>query len=219
MSYDRAEWGLASLDVFPFFLSPCWNRTTSLRMEASCKQRCNVVEQTPSRLRVAAHFVCSIYQSKADNEIYEWNKGSHRHRVNKGRGIHLFISLFLKGVQKQLARTGVFSHQCIQKASQSIGAAFWGDAEWCGKRQEGTVGNKIWSVLFNSEAVQTDRTADKKREQSFNCQEPSQGLFFISHQMCEHYPVRIYAHTRAQRSRPSRRSRWSQAERAVVGRR
>lgn len=132
MSCVCAERGLASLDVFPFFLSPCWNRTTSLRMEASCKQRCNVVEQTPSRLRVAAHFVCSIYQSKADNEIYEWNKGSHRHRVNKGRGIYLFISLFLKGVRKRLARTEVFSHQCIQKASQSIGAAFWGDAEWCG---------------------------------------------------------------------------------------
>lgn len=43
----------------------------SLRMEASCKQQCNVVEQTPSRLRAAAHFVCSIYQSKTDNEIYE----------------------------------------------------------------------------------------------------------------------------------------------------
>lgn len=87
------------LGYISLFLSLCWNRTTSLRMEASCKQRCNVVEQTPSRLRVAAHFVCSIYQSKADNEIYEWNKGSHRLRVNNGsqkkRNIP-FISLFLR---------------------------------------------------------------------------------------------------------------------------
>lgn len=79
------------------FLSPWWNRSTSLRMEASCKQRCNVVEQTPSRLRVAAHFVCSIYQSKPDNKIYEWNKGNHRLRVNSGsqrkRNI-TFISFF-----------------------------------------------------------------------------------------------------------------------------
>lgn len=104
---------LAFLDRFPSSCASWWNRTTSLRMEAFCKQRCNVVEQTPSRLRVAAHFVCSIYQSKADNEIYDWNKGSHRLRVNNGsqgkRDIPFYLIIFWgtkRKVQKQLARIG-----------------------------------------------------------------------------------------------------------------
>ena len=77
------------------------------------------------------------------------------------------------------------------------------------------------SVLFNSEAVQTDRAADKKKTNSHLTAKshPRDFFIFISHQMCERYSVRIYARTRAQRSQPSRRSRWSQAERAVVGRR
>lgn len=54
-----------------------------LRIEATCEQRPNVVEQTPSRLGAAAHFVCSIYHSNADEEIYEQNKGSHQLWVNR----------------------------------------------------------------------------------------------------------------------------------------
>lgn len=87
---------------------PRWNRTTFLRMEASCKRQCNVVEQTPSRLRVAAYLVCPIYQSKADNEIYEWNKSSLRVNKSVEEGYTFLISLFfLKGqnlkVQKHQA--------------------------------------------------------------------------------------------------------------------
>lgn len=113
MCSSLAERGLTFLDLFTSSrVPPCCNRTTSLRMEASRKQRCNVVEQTPSRLRVAAHFVCSIYQSKADNQIYERNKGSHRLRVNNGsqrkRDIRFHFIIY-KGtkhkVQKRAART------------------------------------------------------------------------------------------------------------------
>lgn len=71
MSYNHAERGLAFLDLFPPSCLCAEMGPLSLRMEASCKQQRNVVEQTPSRLGVAAHFVCSIYQSKTDNEIYE----------------------------------------------------------------------------------------------------------------------------------------------------
>lgn len=158
MSYNRTEQGLANFAYISSFLSPCWNRTTFLRMEASRKQRCNVVEQTPSRLRVAAHFVCSIYQSKADNEIYEWNKGRHRIRVNNGsqrkRNVP-FISLFLKGtkhkVQKQLAKIENVSPSMHPKGLPKYQSCLWGVVEWCSKRQERTVGSKIWSErgLFN----------------------------------------------------------------------
>ena len=115
---------------FPSSRVPCRNRTTSLRMEASCKQRCNVVEQTPSRLRVAAHFVCSIYQSKADNEIYEWNKGSHRLRVNNRsqwkRDIPFFLSLFLKGQNtKAPGKNWKYSaSDASKRPSKTIRAAF-----------------------------------------------------------------------------------------------
>ena len=118
------------------FVSPHWNRTTSLGMEASCKQRCNVVEQTPSRRRVASHFVCSIYQSKADNEIYEWNKGSHRLWVNNGsqrKRNAPFISLFLKGakdkVQKKLVRIKNVSpsvhSKCLPKYQSYLLRSCW----------------------------------------------------------------------------------------------
>lgn len=68
--YIYVSEAMPSLLIF-LSVSPLNQRITFVRMKASCKQWCNVVEQTPSRLRVAAHFVCSIYQSKADSEIYE----------------------------------------------------------------------------------------------------------------------------------------------------
>lgn len=116
-----------------FFLSPLWTRIAFIRMKASCKQRCNVVEQTPSRLRVAAQFVCSIYQSKADSEIYEWNKANYRSLVNNAsqskKNIHFYLFYF--SFKKQSTeyksswwKLNMFSHQCIQKASQNIRVAF-----------------------------------------------------------------------------------------------
>lgn len=73
------------LSRFYYLLLPLCAETEQLcfRIEASCKQQCNVVEQTPSRLRVADHSVCSIYQSADDNGIYEENKGSNWLRVNR----------------------------------------------------------------------------------------------------------------------------------------
>lgn len=141
------------LGYISLFLSPCWNRITSLRMEASCKQRCNVVEQTPSRLRVEAHFVCSIYQSKADNEIYEWNKGSHRLWVNnrsqRRRNSLSYLILFkgTKRVEKQPARIKKGFPTDASKRAPKISELplrrCWAMQEKAGKN---SFSNKMWSV-------------------------------------------------------------------------
>lgn len=138
-----------TLEHISLFLSPCWTRITSLRVKAACKQRCNVVEQTPSRLRVAAHFVCSIYQSKTDNEIYEWNKGNYRARVNNGsqrkRNIHFYFIIFegtQHKVQKQLVKIENLFQAMYPKGLPKYYSGLRRSAVWWSKRQKRAVGIK-----------------------------------------------------------------------------
>lgn len=110
------------------FLSPRWSRITSLRMKVSCKQQCNVAEQTPSRHRVAAHF-CSIYQSKADSEIYEGNKGGCWTQASDGcrrkRNIHYIIFK----LKPQAAKVAGEWKNVFQPANPEILRDLWGEEQ------------------------------------------------------------------------------------------
>lgn len=150
-------------------------------METSCKQRCNVVEQTPSRLRVAAHFVCSIYQSKPDNKIYEWNKGSHYLWVNTGsqRKRNLtFISLFLRDkAQSTKSAAEIWKCFSVQKAFGNIRAGFK-EVLRCSKSWDWTVTDTLRQTeLFNSVPF---CMIDEQRKINFPFTELSQWLLLVT---------------------------------------
>lgn len=151
------------------FLSPRCSRITSQRMKVSCKQRCNVVEQTPSRHGVAAHS-CSLYQSKADREIYEGNKGGCWTRASDGCqrkwNIHYNIFKWTTWAAKVAGELRMSSKQQILNIR--------GTTE--GKKTAGRMSDHSGG-LSNS----TTMTAHEK-ERSFSRQDPSHWLF--SHTRC-----------------------------------
>lgn len=110
-----------ALSVFPSSCLPAEPGPLLPGRRPPCERRRNVVEQTPSRLRVAAHFVCSIYQSEPDSEIYEGNKGGYQ----------------LRGKQRESAEEG---YACLSHY-------FWGRDEKTLERKSRWPKKKICKVF------------------------------------------------------------------------